>query len=324
MTDKKIIAVIGSTGSQGGGLCHAILVDPNGGFACRAITRHPSKDKAKALAAKGAEVVQADLDDVESLKKAFAGAYGMYAVTNFWEHFSGEKEKIQAKNIAEAAKAAGVKHVIWSTLEDTRVLMTPDDKRMPILQEKYRVPHFDAKAEANAHFAGLPTTFLVTSFYWDNLYMFGLAPKKDESGVYSWTFPMGSAKMPGIAAEDIGKIAYGIFKNGQQYMGKTVGIVGENLTLQEMSEKLTKGLGIGDVKYHAVEADVYRGFGFPGADEMGNMFQVYRDFERQVCGARSVETARSLNPQLQSFDQFILKNKAKIVAAIQSASAAAS
>src|SRR5574342_798900 len=102
MADKKIIAVVGSTGTQGGGLVRAILADPNGGFAARAITRDPSKDKAKALAAAGAEVVRADLDDVESLKKAFAGAYGVYGVTNFWEHFSGAKEKVQAKNIADA------------------------------------------------------------------------------------------------------------------------------------------------------------------------------------------------------------------------------
>ena len=136
MADKKIIAVVGSTGAQGGGLARAILADPNGGFAVRAITRDPNKDKAKALAAAGAEVVRADLDDVESLKKAFAGAHGVYGVTNFWEHFSGEKEKAQAKNIAEAAKAAGVKHVIWSTLEDTRKLMSADDKRMPMLQEQ--------------------------------------------------------------------------------------------------------------------------------------------------------------------------------------------
>src|SRR5688572_24980804 len=233
MADKKIIAVTGATGTQGGGLVRAILADANSGFAVRAITRDPNKDTAKALAAAGAEVVKADLDDVESLKKAFAGAHGVYGVTNFWEHFSGEKEKAQAKNIADAARAAGVKHVIWSTLEDTRKLMTADDKRMPMLQEKYRVPHFDAKAEANAYFQGLPTTILVTSFYWDNLYMFGLAPKKDESGTYSWTFPMGNSKVAGIAAEDIGKAAYGIFKAGQQYIGKTVGIVGENLTIAE-------------------------------------------------------------------------------------------
>src|SRR6266540_2822378 len=263
MADKKIIAVVGSTGSQGHGLCEAILADPSGGFACRGITRDPSKDKAKALAAKGAEVVRADLDDVESLEKAFAGAYGVYGVTNFWEHFSAEKETAQAKNIADAARAAGVKHIIWSTLEDTRQLMKPDDKRMPMLQEKYRVPHFDAKAEANAYFGGLPVTFLVTSFYWDNLYLFGLAPKKGDDGVYSWTFPMGGARLAGIAAEDIGK-----------------------------------GLGIGKVQYNVVEPDVHRGFGFPGADEMGNMFQVYRDFEKEVLGARSAETARSLNPEL--------------------------
>src|SRR5437867_13030353 len=312
MADKKIIAVVGATGTQGGGLSRAILADPNGGFAVRAITRDPNKDNAKALAAKGAQVVQANLDDLESLKKAFAGAYGVYGVTNFWEHFSAEKEKAQAKNIADAAKAAGVKHVIWSTLEDTRKLMEPGDKRMPTLQEKYRVPHFDAKAEADAYFSGLPVTYLVTSFYWDNLYMFKLAPTKGDDGVYSWTFPMGNAKLAGIAADDIGRCAYGIFKAGQQYIGKTVGIVGENLTISEMGEKLSRGLGIGPVKYNAVDADVYRGFGFQGADEMGNMFQVYRDFEKEVVGARNSEVARQLNPQLQTFDQWRAKNKVSV------------
>lgn len=311
MSDKKIIAVIGSTGWQGGGLCEAILGDPNGGFACRAVTRDPKKEKAQALAAKGAEVVSADLDDEASLEKAFAGAYGVYGVTNFWEHFSGEKETTQAKNIADAARAAGVKHVIWSTLEDTRKLMTPDDKRMPFLQGKYRVPHFDAKADADAFFQGMPVTFLVTSFYWDNLYMFGLAPKKGDDGVYRWAFPLGDSKMAGIAAGDIGRTAYGIFKAGQQYIGKTVGITGENLTIGEMSEKLGKALGV-KVEYNAVDADTYRGFGFPGADEMGNMFQVYRDFDKELLAVRSVETARSLNPELQTFDQWLAKNKSLI------------
>src|SRR5712675_1342824 len=248
----KVIAVIGSTGTQGGGLANAILSDKSGGFSCRAITRKTDGDKAKALAARGAEVVKADLDDVESLKKAFAGADAVFGVTNFWEHFSAEKEKAQAKNIADAAKAAGVKHVIWSTLEDTRKLMKADDKRMPMLQNVYRVPHFDAKSEANAYFSGLPVTFLVTSFYWDNLYMFGLAPQKGADGKYAWAYPMANAKMAGMAAEDIGKVAYGIFKAGNEYIGKTVGIVGENLTVAEMGAKLDKGLGIGPVTYHAV------------------------------------------------------------------------
>jgi hypothetical protein len=308
----KVIAVLGATGGQGGGLCRAILADPGGGFSCRAITRDPGKDKAKELAAAGAEVVAADLDDVESLKKAFAGAHGVYGVTNFWEHFSAEKEKQQAKNIAEAAKAAGVKHVVWSTLEDTRQWMKSDDTRMPMLQGSYRVPHFDAKAEANAFFEGLPVTFLWTSFYWDNLYMFGLAPKKGDDGNYAWAFPLGDAKMAGIAVEDIGKTAYGIFKAGDQYVGKTVGIMGEALTVEEMGQKLSSGLGIGPVKYNAVDANTYRSWGFPGADEMGNMFQVYRDFEQPFLANRSVSTARQLNPQLQDFSTWLATNKSKV------------
>jgi uncharacterized protein YbjT (DUF2867 family) len=319
MADKKIIAVVGSTGTQGGGLARAILADPNGGFAVRAITRDPGKDKAKALAAAGAEVVQADIDDVESLKKAFAGAHGVFGVTNFWEHFSAEKEKTQAKNIAEAAKAAGVKHVIWSTLEDTRQYMAADDKRMPMLQGQYRVPHFDAKAEADSFFNDVPTTFLLTTFYWDNLYMFGLAPKRGEDGGYKWAFPMGDKKLAGIAAEDIGRTAYGIFKAGSQYVGKKVGIYGEALTISEMGEKLSKGIGIPAPYYHAAEADEYRGYGFPGADEMGNMFQYYRDFDKEFFAQRDLNTARSLNPQLQNFDQFVAQNKDKIKAATEPA-----
>jgi uncharacterized protein YbjT (DUF2867 family) len=311
MADKRVIAVVGATGAQGGGLVRAMLADPNGGFACRAITRDPAKDQARALAQKGADVVKADLDDVDSLEKAFAGAYGAYCVTNFWEHFSAEKEKAQAKNLAAAARTAGLKHVIWSTLEDTRKLMAPTDTRMPMLQEKYRVPHFDAKAEADAYFAGLPVTYLVTSFYWDNLYAFGLGPKKGDDGVYAWTLPMGNSRLAGIAAEDIGKVAFGIFKAGPQYIGKTVGIVGENLTLDEMSGKLSKSLGI-PVKYNAVEADAYRSFGFPGADELGNMFQVYRDFEKEVLGARDIDLTRSLNPSVQTFDRWLAANKSRI------------
>jgi len=311
VADRKLIAVIGATGSQGGGLAHAILSDPDGGFACRAITRNTSNEKAQTLKSEGAEVVTANLDDVASLEKAFAGAYGAFCVTNFWEHFSGEKEKAQAKNLAAAAKAAGVKHVIWSTLEDTRKLMAPTDTRMPFLQEKYRVPHFDAKAEADAYFAGLPVTFLVTSFYWDNLYAFGLGPKKSEDGSYNWVLPMGDKRLAGIAAEDIGKVAYGIFKAGSKYIGKTVGVAGEFLPLARMAAMLSKALGV-HVNYVAVEPDAYRGFGFPGADELGNMFQVYRDFEKEVVGARSADLASVLSPSLLTFDEWLGKYKTRI------------
>ena len=180
MSEKKIIAVVGATGAQGGGLVRAILNDPSSGFAVRALTRKVDSDKGKELKKLGAEVVAADLDDVESLKRAFAGAHGAFLLTNFWEHFSGEKEFAQAKNMAQAAKHAGVQHVIWSTLEDTRRWVPLSDNRMPTLKGKYKVEHFDAKGEADHLFTelGVPTTFLLTSFYWENLIYFGAGPKK--------------------------------------------------------------------------------------------------------------------------------------------------
>jgi uncharacterized protein YbjT (DUF2867 family) len=285
MTDTKIIAVAGATGSQGGGLVRAIMDDPNSPFTARALTRDVNSDKAKALAALGAEVVAADVDDGDSMKRAFAGAYGAFCVTFFWEHFSPEKELAHAKGMAEAAKHAGLQHVIWSTLDDTRILVPLDDDRMPTLMDRYKVPHFDAKGEANAFFTdiGVPTTFLATSFYWDNLIHFGMGPKKGPDGKLAITFPMGTKKLPGIAAEDIGGCAYGIFKHGSTLIGKTVGIAGEHLTGAEMAAALTKAMGEA-VQYNDVPPEVYRGFGFPGAEDLGNMFQYKRDFEAEYCG----------------------------------------
>jgi uncharacterized protein YbjT (DUF2867 family) len=313
MSDKKTIAVLGATGTQGGSLCRAILDDSSGGFACRAITRDPSKDQAKALAERGAEVVAADIDDVESLKKAFQGAHGVYAVTNFWEHFSPERELTQAANMAEAAKEADLEHVIWSTLEDTRQWVLLSDERMPTLMGKYKVPHFDAKGQANQIFIdlGVPTTFLLPSFYWDNFIYFGMGPKRGTDGVLAITLPMGDKKLPGIAAEDIGKCAYGIFKQGREYIGQTVGIAGGHLTGAEMAAALSKAIGE-EVRYNDVPPEVYRSFDFPGAEDLGNMFQFKRDFNEYYCGMRDPEKTRALNPSLQSFEEWLTQNKERI------------
>jgi len=310
MTDKKIIAVLGATGNQGGGLVRAILADKRGPFTARAITRDTTSDKARALAALGAEVVQADIDDAGSLLRAFQGAHGAYCVTFFWTHMQPERELAEARNMAQAAKQAKVAHVIWSTLEDTRKLVPVSDTRMPTLRGKYKVPHFDAKGEADAIFTGLgvPTTFLVASFYWDNLIYFGQGPKRGPDGTLAITFPMGNAKLAGIAAEDIGKCAYGIFKRGKEMIGRTVGIASDHLTCAEMAEALTRALGQ-PIRYNEVTPEAYRGFGFPGADDVGNMFQVYRDFEKEICGVRSISVSRSLNPELQTFEQWLAKTK---------------
>ncbi len=309
MADKKIIAVAGATGAQGGGMCRAILNDKDSEFAVRALTRNPNSDKAKALADLGAEVVAADLDDEESVTEAFKGAYGAYCVTFFWEHFSPAQELAQAQALARAAKDARLEHVIWSTLEDTRRWVPLSDDRMPTLMEKYKVPHFDAKGEADAFFTELdvPTTFLLTSFYWDNFIHFGMGPKPGPDGTLALTLPMGDKKLPGMAAEDIGKSAYGIFKRGAEFRGQTVGISGEHLTGAEMAAAFERALGQ-PVHYNAIEPEVYRGFDFPGADDLGNMFQFKRDFEEYYCGARDLEFTRSLNPSLQTLDQWLSSN----------------
>ena len=313
MADKKIIAVLGATGSQGGGLVRAILSDPNGAFAARAITRDVNSDKANELAKLGAEVVAADVDDAESIERAFQGAYGAFCVTFYWAHFSPEKELAQATAMAHAAKRAGNQHVIWSSLEDTRKWVPLSDNRMPTLMGKYKVPHFDAKGEADQVFSGLglPVTILLASFYWDNFIYFGMGPKRGPDGKLAITLPMGGKKLAGIAAEDIGKCALGIFKNGREYIGKTVGIAGEHLTGAQMAATLTRALGQ-EVRYNDVPPDVYRGFGFPGAEDLGNMFQFYRDFEEYFCGARSLETSRALNPSLRTFEAWLAENKNRI------------
>jgi uncharacterized protein YbjT (DUF2867 family) len=313
MAEKKIIAVVGATGGQGGGLVRAITSDPASGFVARALTRDVNSEKAKALAKLGAEVVAANVDDVESVKKAFAGAYGAFCVTFYWDHFSPERELAQATNLAQAAKAAGVQHAIWSTLEDTRKWVPLSDNRMPTLMGKYKVPHFDAKGEADDVFRklGVHTTFLLTSFYWENFIFFGSGPKRGPDGRLALTFPLGEKKLASIAVEDIGKCALGIFKRGREFIGKTVGIAGEHLTGAEMAAAMTKALGQ-EVRYNAVTPEVYRGLGFPGAEDLGNMFQFKRDFNDYFCGARNIDFARSLNPALQTFAQWLAQNASRI------------
>ena len=310
---KKIIAVAGATGAQGGGLVRAILADPSGGFAVRALTRDVNSDKAKALAKAGTEVVAADVDDVASLKKAFAGAAAAFCVTFFWDHVSAEREGQQAHNLAIAAKDAGVMHVIWSTLEDTRNWVPLSDNRMPTLQGKYKVPHFDAKGEANHFFTelGLPVTILNTAFYWDNFIFFGMGPKKGPDGKLALTLPMSDKKLPSIAASDIGGCAYGIFKRGPEFIGKTVGIAGDHPTGAQFASEFSKALGQ-EVVYNPVSPEVYRSFGFPGADDLGNMFQFKVDFNEMYCAARPLAFSRSLNPGLQTFAQWIAANKDRI------------
>src|SRR5205085_1235580 len=248
-----------------------------------------------------------------SVERAMQGAHGAFCVTNFWEHFSPERELAQAGHLAEGAQRSGVRHVVWSTLEDTRRFAPADGTRMPVLMERYNVPHFDAKGQADQLFIdrGLPLTRLLTSFYWDNLIHFGMAPQRGADGGLQFVLPMGDAPLPGIAAEDIGACAAAIFRRGEATIGKQIGIAGEHLSGAQMAAALARTLGE-PVRHVAMEPAAYAALGFPGAADLANMFRFKHDFNAEFCAARSVAATRELHPGLMRFDDFLARYAAKL------------
>jgi uncharacterized protein YbjT (DUF2867 family) len=252
--------------------------------------------------------VAGDIDDPSTLDSAFDGAYGAYCVTNFWEHLSAEREIAQATAMARACRKAGVRHVIWSTLEDTRKWVPLGDARLPTLQGKYKVPHFDGKGASDHVFAAeVPTTYLLAAFYWENFLYFGMGPRKAPDGNLVLALPLGGVKLPGIAAEDVGKCAYGVFSRGISTVGQRIGIAGDVLSGPEMAAAMGQALGR-KVSFEDVPFDVYRGLGFAGADDLGNMFQFQAILGDEFLRSRDPGLSRSLNPQLLSFDNWLRGN----------------
>ncbi|MDF2693867.1 MAG: NmrA/HSCARG family protein [Labilithrix sp.] len=322
MGTERVIAIVGATGAQGGGLARAILADRSSAFRVRAVTRKPGSKNAKALADAGAEIVVADADDAASLERAFAGAYGAFCVTNFWEHFSPERELEQAANMARAAKAVRLAHVIWSTLEDSRQLVPLDDTRVPTLMARYKVPHTDAKGEADRlfHDAGIQTTRLLTSFYWENFLSF--APRRDGEGRLVLALPLEDKRLAGIATEDIGRCALGIFE--RELVGESIGVAGAHLSGHEMAAGLSHALGE-QVHYEPLPVAAFRAVmrtpendalehqtGFSAADDTANMFQLLVEHERFFLSSRDVARSRALNPQLESFDAWLERHAVRL------------
>lgn len=262
MSSCPVIAVVGVIGAQGGGLARAILADPARSFTVRAITRRADAAAARTLAALGAQVVAADLDDGASLERALQGAYGVF----------GDLE--HAKHVARAARRAAVRHVIWSTLEDTRKDVSQSD--------------FDGAADAL--FRDLPTTVLRSSFLWDSLIPLGMGLRRAADGGLDFVLPMGTRRLPGIAAADIGPCALGIFQRCGQFIGHTVGIAGEHLDGTQMATALSGAIGE-PVRY------VPRSFAV--------RFRYRHACNDTSCTERAVALARELYPGLQSFEQWL-------------------
>lgn len=289
---RPLIAVLGATGAQGGSLARALLRDPAQRFAVRALTRQPGARAARALAQAGAEVVTADLDRPGTLVEALAGADGLFAITDFWEHFSPERELRQAAQLAGAAARAGVRHIVWSTQEDTRAGAA-----------HWRVPQMDAKGQADAFFRDLPTTYVLPSFYWDNLIQLGLHPRRGPDGRLRWPLPMGTARLCGIAAEDIGSCVAALFAQGPACLGQRLGLAAEHLTGAQMAAALSTALGE-TVLHEPLSAEAFGRQPFPGAAEMAGSFAYQQANEARYCAARPPALARALHPGLLDFAQW--------------------
>ena len=300
-----LIAVIGATGRQGGGVIDAVH-ESSYGLAVRAVVRDARAPKATALKARVAQIVEADLDDVRSLRAAFRGADGAYCVTPPDADDQAGRETVRAQNMAAAARDARLEHVVWSTQEDTRPVLAAAGSGMPVLGGRFRVPSYDAKAEADAAFRdlGVPTTFMRTSFYWESLFLPYVGPRSTPEGGAVIRWPLGDATLPGIAVADIGRCAVGLFAQRSTYVGRTVGVCGEQLTGLEIATALGKALGMG-CRYEPIDPEKFRRLPFRSAAAIANTFQYKRDFAHAHGQYRDVALSRSLNPELRTFRQWL-------------------
>jgi uncharacterized protein YbjT (DUF2867 family) len=257
--DRKLIAVIGATGNQGGAVLRALQARSQ--FKVRALTRNPGKHRELAE-----EVVEADLDRPETLKAAFKGAYGVFLVTNFWEE--GADELRQATAAVRAAKDAGLKHFIWSTLPDAEA----------ISGGKFHVPHFTRKANIDRRVkeAGFAHhTFVIAPFFYQNLA--GVqAPQKQEDGTLGWALPLDpDARCIHIGdISELGAVVAGAFADPDEAgHGEYLPLVGDFMSFNEIVGTLNRQGHRFSVRQ--VPKEAFAGF-FPGAAEVAEMFGYFQ------------------------------------------------
>ncbi|XP_073414751.1 nmrA-like family domain-containing protein 1 [Dendrobates tinctorius] len=300
MAARKVITVFGATGAQGGSVANALLKDHN--FAVRAVTRDTSKPAAVKLKEAGAEVVSADLENEKSLEAALSGAYGAFVVTNFWDHFSKEKEVKQGKVIADLCKRLGLKHVVYSGLENVNKLTGG----------KLEVLHFDGKGEVEEYFRAISCsmTSVRLAFYFEN-FLSDLKPHKSKDGsCYDLVIPMCDVGMDGISVADLGPAVLSILKSPKDYIGKDIGLSAEKLTAAQYAQIMSKVSGK-TIKDSKIPPEVYEKLPFPGAQEMANMFKFY-----QMNPDRDVALTHKLNPNTKRFQPWLEENKEAFIKAL--------
>jgi uncharacterized protein YbjT (DUF2867 family) len=296
MTHQKIILVTGATGAQGGSVARHLLAD--GKFAVRCLTRNPEAERALALREAGADLVKGNLDNIADLRMALKDCYGVFGVTNYWEHF--EKEYQQGKNLVEAVAASNAKHFVFSTLPYVE----------KITNGELRVPHFDIKGQLEDYTRelGLYATFVHVPFYFENFLSF-FPPLKQDDGSYAFGFPQGDTLLAGVAVEDVGGVVGALFESPETFKHKVVGIVADERRPDDYAEIMTRVLGK-TIVYNYIPREIFAAFNFPGASDLANMFEFYRLHvpTRQADMAQS----RVLFPKIQTFESWLMANKDKV------------
>ena len=296
MNNRKKILVVGATGAQGGSVARNLL--SRGNFDVRALTRNADSPAAQALRDLGAEVVQGNLDDPASLSAALEGVYGVFGVTNFWEHF--EKEGEQGRNLVAAVAAANIQHFIFSTLP-------PIEKAT---NGELRSPHFDLKAEHEEYARKLeiPATFVHVPFYYENfLYFFPPRPAGDDT--FQFGFPLGDTPMSAMSVEDVGKIVAPLFEHPAKYIGQVLKLAGDELTGTQYADAMSRRTGE-EIRYTHIPRETYAALGFPGAEDLADMFEFYRLY--MPSRRREIEICRTIAPDLQNFATWVARNEGKL------------
>lgn len=298
MSRKRTILVTGATGSQGGSVAKALL--QAGDFAVRILTRKPKSQKALELQKLGAEIVAGDMEDEARLEAAMDGCYGVFGVTNYWEHF--KKEFCLGMNLVEAVAVSGIQHFVLHTMPDYKALSGGE----------LEVPHCDIKAVLKSYSQELRlrATYLQVSFYYENFLNF-FPLRQDQFGTFQFGFPQGRARLAMISAEDVGPIVAKAFAEPETYIGRTLTAVGEDETCNTYAATMTRVLGM-PVQYNHIPWELYKSLDIAGAAELANFFEVQRLYipsrqkEREEC--------RQLNPSMQSFESWLMKNKERFLA----------
>jgi uncharacterized protein YbjT (DUF2867 family) len=290
--EQKTIVVVGATGSQGKGVVNALAALPE--FKVRAITRNPQSYSGGAQ-----EVINADLDDIDSLKNAFKDAYGVFVVTNFW---AGADEIAQGRNAVQAAKDAGISHFVWSTLPDVE----------QISNGKFTVPHFTGKAKVDEFVknAGFKFhTFVQPPFYFQNLTgMMRAQPKED--GTTGWILPIDPTKkvihMSDIS--DLGKVVAGAFLKPERVgNGSYLSLATELNSFNDIVKAFEEN--VKDYTFTQIPGEIFSGF-FEGAHEIAEMMAYFENqtymgpnSQTQIDLAREVAIA-----ELTSLEEWIKQN----------------